>query len=385
DPVTPAAVVGRPTGGTWEWRAPSAPVDVVAAGAGVVVATAGGEVTALDGRSGTVRWSHVRRGAHVRALVTTPGGGMVLVAFAPGGPRDTGAELLVVLDAVTGSVVREQVVDGILSDVDGFAPTAEVLPLRERRGDGEFGTTAVDLRTGRQLWTWSAPPGCRSEYVLPASGRDVALAPFECSDRIGVAALDQRDGHQRWEHTVRLDPSVTTDEAPRISLAASPDGEVLSLRLSSPKATTASDVLVRADTGALLTSVDNGLFPRVATGPVPVLELQDGARPTRSEAVDPRTGTRTALDLSACPSRIADATTTSTYLRVCGTGDDTELVWQDLAGGPAASAPIDWRATGAEHGRLLGGGSTALVPAPGAIVAARATGPTVVGFPTGGA
>jgi outer membrane protein assembly factor BamB len=375
DPVTPAAVTGRPSGGTWEWRSPSAALDVVAAGAGVVVASTEGAVTALDGPTGAVRWTHVRRGAHVRALVAAPGGGLVLAAFAPGGPRDTGAELLVVLDAMTGSVVHERVIDSVLSDVDGLVPTADVLPLRDRRGDDDFGTTATDLRTGRHLWTWSAPPGCRSGYALPASGRDVVLAPFECPDRLGVVALDHRTGQPRWEHTVRLDPAVTTDEAPRVSLAASPDGEVVSLRLSSAKAldTTGSDVLLRADTGVLLTSVDGGLFPRLGTGPVPVLELQEGARPTRGEAVDPRTGARTALDLAACPNRTADATTASTYLRVCG----AELVWQELAGGPASSAPIAGREAAPPGGR-----STAVVPAPGAVVIVRRAESTVVGFPT---
>ncbi len=381
DPVTPAAITGRPAGGTWEWRAPSAPLDVVSAGAGAVVASTEGEVTALDGRTGVPRWSYVRRGAHVRNLVASPGGALVLVAFAPGGPRDIGAELLVVLDAMTGSVVHEQVVDDILTDVDGLVPTADVLPLRERRGDDDFGTTALDLRTGGLLWSWSAPSGCRSGFALPASGRDVVLAPFECPDRLGVVALDQLTGRQRWEHTARLDPAVTTDEAPRISLSASPDGEVVSLGLSSPRST-GSDVLLRTDTGTLLTAVDGGLFPRLDTGPVPVLERQDGALPPRSEAVDPRSGARTPIDLTACPSKIADATTASTYLRVCGTRDDASLVWQDLAGGPASSAPIDWRGAAAEYGRLLGRRSTAVVAAPGAVVVVRATGSTVIGFPT---
>jgi len=376
--VTPAAVTGKPTGERWQWKAPSSPRAVVAAGAGVVVATVDGRVTALDGRTGAVRWSYLRRGTHVRDLVATPGGGLVLVALAPGGPRDTGSNLLVVLDVVTGAVVHEQVVDALLSDVDGLTPTADVLPLRERQGD-DFATTATDLRTGEQLWTWTAPAGCRSDFALPASGRDVALAPFECPDRIGVVALDQRTGRQRWERALGLDPTISSDEVPRFMLAASPDGDVVSVRLTSPRATTSEDVLLRADTGALLTSVDGGLFPRLDTGPVPVLELQTNAQPTRSEAVDPNTGTTTPLDLTACPNRIADATTMSTYLRVC---DTTSLVWQPLTGGPASTAPLDRPESESAIGGLLGGGTTALVPAPGAVVVARATDLAVTGFPT---
>jgi len=274
--------------------------------------------------------------------------------------------------------VHEQVVDALLSDVDGLTPTADVLPLRERHGD-DFATTATDLRTGEQLWTWTAPAGCRSDFALPASGRDVALAPFECPDRIGVVALDQRTGRQRWERTLGLDPTISSDEVPRFMLAASPDGGVVSVRLSSPRATTSEDVLLRADTGALLTSVDGGLFPRLDTGPIPVLERQDNAQPTRSEAVDPNTGKTTPLDLSACAGRIADATTASTYLRVC---DTTSLVWQPLTGGPASTAPLDRPESESEIGGLLGGGTTALVPAPGAVVVARSTDLAVTGFPT---
>ncbi|OXM51122.1 hypothetical protein CFP71_26030 [Amycolatopsis thailandensis] len=374
--VTAPALADRVTTAPWSWT-PSSPVlDVVAAGAGVAVAGTGGGVTALDGPTGAVRWTYARPGAHVRALVPTPDGLLLLAVFAP---RDggKGRHHLTILDAFTGVPVQETVIDDVHGP-DLLAPTSTVLPSLTYLGNNDFRVDALDLRTGSPLWSWKAPEGCVSPFALPASGRDVVLAPLLCQDRIGVLGLDERTGTPRWEH--RLPVARPSDEKADYYLHSSPGGGKvsLSLRYSGLASGKDTDVVLDAATGTLLSTMDPKAPARITLGPVAVSEHDENGK-TTAATLDGGT----AVDLAACPDRRAQATTPTAYLRLCGSpGGGMVVHRQELDGSPASTLPVSWPPSGELIGGLLSGsGRHTLVPAPGALVAARAGDTPVVGFP----
>lgn len=369
--VEPAALAEQPGERRWTWRTSDPVRDVVAAGAGVVVAVDGGGLAALDGPTGAVRWRYARPGAHVRALLSTPDRATVVAAFAPGGDRVTGAALLVVLDAITGDTLRESTVDESVTDPDFLVPTDSVLPIRDRIGTDDNTIRATDLRTGADLWTWSAPDGCTSPFFLPRSGADVVLTSIRCGDRAGVVALDERTGEQRWERMAE-----TRSDRVDYHVSTSPDGEVVSVRLTGA----GPHVMLRTEDGAELTTVDRSASVEVGTHPLLTGEPTDEIGP---ELVDPVTGERTELPRTTCTDPRADATTASAYLRICGPDSDASLVWQDLTGDPRViRTPIGWGASTSVASRMLGSRAHAVVlPAPGAIVVARAGDAVVTGYP----
>ncbi|HEX2130143.1 MAG TPA: PQQ-binding-like beta-propeller repeat protein [Actinophytocola sp.] len=350
--VEPAALAEQPGERRWTWRTEGAVLDVVAAGAGVVVAVEGGELVALDGPTGAVRWRYARGGAHVRALVATPDRALVLAAFAPGGDEVTGTELLVVLNAITGEVVRESIVDE-----GGFlVPTNTVLPVRDRVGPDDHRVRALDLRTGAESWTWRAPNGCTSPFLLPRSGADVVLTPIRCPDRSGILALDDRTGEQRWSH-LSDDP---------LHLSTDPTGDLVSV----------NGTVLHTATGVEVSTTD----AQVDVGARPLLpdEPDDTLGP---RIVDPSTGETTELPPTTCESPRADTTTESAYLRICGPDTEATLVWQSFSDGHVARTPIPW-GTSAHPSSMLGSRDHAVVlPAPGAIVVAKAADTAVNGYP----
>ncbi|GAB3738380.1 hypothetical protein GCM10027598_66650 [Amycolatopsis oliviviridis] len=377
--VTAPAPADRVTAVPWTWT-PSSPVlDVVAAGTGVAVAGTGGEVTALDGPTGAVRWTYARPGAHVRALVPTPDGLLLLAVFAP---RDGGKDRhhLTVLDAFTGAAVQETLIDDVHGP-DLLAPTSTVLPSLTYLGDNDFRVDALDLRGGIPLWSWKAPEGCVSPFALPASGRDVVLAPLLCQDRLSVLGLDERTGTPRWEH--RLPVTRPSDEKADYYLHASPGGGKvsLSLRYSGLASGRNTDVVLDAATGTLVSTMDPKAPARITLGPVAVSERDENGK-TTAATLDGGV----AVDLAACPDRRAQATTPTAYLRLCGSpGGGMVVHRQELDGSPASTLPVSWPPPGEPIGGLLSGsGRHALVPAPGALVAARAGDTPVVGFPATG-
>lgn len=354
--VEPAALGEQPGERRWTWRSPSPVRQVVAAGAGVVVAVDGGELAALDGPTGAVRWRYARPGAHVRALVATPSLATVIAAFAPGGDQVTGAELLVVLDAVTGDVLQESTVDERQADPDFLVPTDLVLPVRE-----DDTVRAVDLRGGADLWTWRPPTGCTSPFFLPRSGNDVVLTSLRCGDQVGVVALDERTGERRWDHMSTSDGEID------LYLDTSPDGRLVSVQL------VGAGVVLRTSDGS---TVLQDRTTNVDVGPRPLLEdVPDDA--IGPEVVDPTTGEVRELPTVTCPNPRANTTTTTAYLRIC---DEDSLVWQDFATGQVSRTPIGWE-PGAPS-TMLGSHAYAVIrPAPGAIVVARAADSMVIGYP----
>ncbi|MDU0288398.1 PQQ-binding-like beta-propeller repeat protein [Saccharothrix longispora] len=354
----PEPVPARPGGRQWSWQPPADVTDVAAAGHGVVVATADGAVTALDGPDGRRQWAYARPGAHVRDVLVSTDGEAVAVAFGSAG--DTRSNLLVVLDADTGAERFRRVVPAVLVQTRQVVVTTRTLAIR----DDAY--TAYDLGTGEERWRWSPPDGCTSPFSLLARGRTAVLAPVQCPGEVGLLALDEVTGGERWRHEVAVDDSA--GERIDVLPTSTSDGAAVWLRIVGGPAAPGSVTSGMFDTGtgALLAGPHAPWWPRADVGVTPLLEQQEGAEVEALSALDP-TGASHPLDLALCPLRSADATTASTYLRLCGdTGRDVTLVVQAWDGSPPTSVPV----------RLDGSGSRQdlhLVPAPGAIVVARGT------------
>ncbi|MFD7660593.1 PQQ-binding-like beta-propeller repeat protein, partial [Actinosynnema sp. NPDC059797] len=342
----PEPVAERPGGRQWAWRPTSDVVGVVAAGHGVAVGLREGAVVALHGPDGREDWRYARPGARVGAVAASMDRRTVVVAF--GSPDDTRAQLVVVLDADTGTVRWQVTLRSVLVEVGELAPGTRTLAVRDREV-----VTAYDLDTGQVRWTWTAPQGCESLYTLPARGRTTVPVVQECAGELVLVALDEVTGHERWRHAA---PSGAPDgEVANVILLGSPDGSVLSARM-------AGGGLFDAETGKALAQPGAPWTARVDIGPTPLLEQEDAGRSTALAALDPRTGDVTPLSVEACPGRVADATTATAYLRACGdTGRELTVVTQPLDGSPPTSAPV----------LLDGSGSRSdvrLVAAPGAVV-----------------
>ncbi|GHF62531.1 hypothetical protein GCM10017566_40080 [Amycolatopsis bartoniae] len=352
DPVTE-----RPGGRQWAWQPPSDVTDVVAASYGVVVATADGRVTALEGSDGRENWHYARLGARVDALLPSADGRSVLAAFAS--KDDSSSKLLVMLDAESGAARFERVVPSVLVETRQVAVGTKTFTIR---GDELVG---YDVDDGEELWRWSPPEGCDSPFSLAAPARTVVLASLECAGKAGLVALDEVSGHERWRHEVRL--SGQDSERLDVMAATTTGGATVWLRivgrLVAPGSVTSG--LFDTETGRLLPTPREPWLVRADAGALPLAEQQDGAKDTALEVVDTATGTTHPVDFSACPVRSAEATTAHTYLRACNdNGRDLTVVVQSWDGQPPAQIPV----------RLDGSGSLPdlyLVPAPGAIVVAR--------------
>ncbi|ACU37836.1 PQQ-binding-like beta-propeller repeat protein [Actinosynnema mirum] len=343
----PAAVAERPGQRRWRWR-PTAPVvDVAAAGHGVVVATSDGAVTGLDGTTGDQRWRYARPGAAVGALLVSPDQRTAVITFRS--LRDTRAQLVVVLDAVTGAARFDRVVRSALVETDQVRPGRRVLAIRE-----DHGLTAYDLTTGQERWRFSPGAGCRSDHARVVVGDGVVLAPLTCADTAGVVALAEDGGAVRWRHEA---PVVAGDgRGPVIQLFGSPDGGVARVRVEGVG--DGGDVVLGGADGRVLLRVGPGRWVRPEVGATPLAEVEDGPRVRERAAVDPSGGLRP-LPVVDCLRRGPDATTGATYLRVCERDGVVALLTQSWDGAVAETA-LD----------VGGGAGVLLVPAPGAVVPA---------------
>ncbi|MFI9007747.1 PQQ-binding-like beta-propeller repeat protein [Actinosynnema sp. NPDC053489] len=356
----PPPVVERPGERQWSWQPPGDVVDVVPVLHGVAVATRDGAVTAVNGLDGRQQWRYARPGAAVGAVVASPDRRVVAVSFRS--VRDTRAQEVVVLDADTGTPRFEVVLRSVLVETGQLRPGAHVLAVRDREE-----VTGYDLGDGTRRWRWSPPTGCTAWSGTVAWGRTTVLLPVECPDTLGVTALDEATGEERWRHEVRRTDS--NGERQDVRLGTTSDGAVVLLQtfggIESPGSE--PDGLLDADTGRLLSRPGRPWTVRVDAGATPLVEEDEGGRLTGLLALDPATGTTTRLPVEDCPARTADVTTATTYLRACAdNGRELTVVAQPLDGSPPTSTPV----------RLDGSGSTGrsdvrLVAAPGAIVVTR--------------
>jgi outer membrane protein assembly factor BamB len=331
-------------------------VEVAPVRHGVAVATRDGAVVALNGVSGHVEWRYARPGAWPGTLVASADRRTVVATFRSA--RDTRAQSVVVLDADTGAPRFDVVVRSVLVETGQLKPGARTLMVR----DGEV-LTGYDIDTGESRWRWSTPAGCTSWYGQVAWGRTTALLPVECPDTLGVTALDDATGRERWRHDVPRDAAADRQE---VRVDGTPDGTAV--RFQAFGARTDPDGLLDAETGRVLARPERPWIVRTDVGATPLLEEEeDGGRLTGVLALDPATGATTRLSLDACPQRTADLTTHTTYVRACAdTGRELTVVTQPLDGSPPDSTPV----------RLDGSGTRArsdvrLVAVPGAIVLTR--------------
>lgn len=220
----PAPVPEPSTGARWTstWPPRDDFFQVVAAGAGVVVASGDG-VAALDGSTGRQRWHYRRAGARAYRLHASPDGRTVAAVFSVGHDEDTTYSMFV-FDANTGDIrwsrwgnhpriyLRD---DNVL--------TNHVMVINERRG-----MVGYDLGSGDEVWRWTEPLGCRftvGEYVTSS---DSVLVPMACGGghvAYTILGVDDQDGTERWRFA---DPNEFTDEGKR--LVTAPDGRTALLQ-----------------------------------------------------------------------------------------------------------------------------------------------------------
>lgn len=356
----PEPLAERPGGRQWAWQPPADVVDVVPALHGVAVATRDGAVVALNGNDGRVEWRYARPGAPVGSLVASIDRRTVVVSFRS--LHDTRAQSVVVLDADTGTPRFEMVVRSVLVETDQVMPGAQVLTLR----DNEV-ITGYDIRDGGVRWRWSPPAGCTSWFGQVAQGRTTVLVPVECPDRLGVTALDEVTGEERWRHELRR--GDTNGERQDVQLRATSDGAVVQLRTFGAQTTpdTVPNGLLDTETGRVLSRPEQSWTVRADAGVTPLVEEDEGGQVTGLLALDPTTGATTRLSVEACPRRTADLTTSTTYVRTCeDNGRELTVVTQPLDGSPPTSTPVRLDGSGSR-----GRSDVRLVAAPGAIVVTR--------------
>jgi len=374
-PLPAGDVADRPTGAPWRWTADGPVVAAVAAGPGVVVGTRTGAV-ALVARGGEQGWRYRRAGAEVTALRATPDGSLVVAVFGGSGPFERDETLWVVLDPVTGAVVRQWA--GPAADATYPRPTGTAAVTWERTdlplGQVEYTAAAVELRTGRRLWTWRAPDGCRSPHPVIEAAADTVLVPLTCGQEHGLAGLDDRDGHERWRSLTR------TGQPERLVADVGHDGDVVSL---TAHFTTGS--LIHSRDGRPIAEPDPRPRFRASAGPLPVGQVRDTDNAvTATFVADPATGAVRAVAEVPCARQLTVAGTRTTLLRLCSTDTGADLVWQELDRGAGHRAPVPgWRppnrSVPGDHRSAFD--DDGILPAPGFLAVVQLGSATVVGFP----
>jgi hypothetical protein len=264
---------------------------------GVVAATAGGRLTALDGHIGRPRWHYRLLGTEVQGLAASPDGTTVLAVFAR---RDITSpdepQRLVVLDAVTGAPRWQQRLGtgGIFrSDLWNVSPTDHVLPVLGRPRGLIVG---YDLASGSRRWTWTSPPNCQRFTVRDlAGGADTVVAAAECAAgdqqtstmQLTLFGLDERSGVLRWRQVVATGHAGIA----RVSPVVSSDGQRVTL--------SGTRYLLDERTGrpvASLQAAAEDLVPDVGSLPVVIAELWDSATASTIRVVQPD-GRRIPIDV----------------------------------------------------------------------------------------
>jgi hypothetical protein len=204
----------------WTTAVPGRVRDVRPAGAGAVVLLEDG-VLGVDGLSGAIRWSYRRLGARAAWMVASPDGGSVVLGMIP--PEDRGADTMLILDAMTGTVRSTGSYPAGLANPNHDMITDDVLVGRGLwDNDGDY--PAFSLRDGSRAWTWRRPQGCRGEdlHAVGALHHRIVIS-VKCGTESRFALLDSATGRQVGEHVVaipaqrNLSPEVVT--APDRSLA----------------------------------------------------------------------------------------------------------------------------------------------------------------------
>ncbi|MGH3585220.1 MAG: PQQ-binding-like beta-propeller repeat protein [Pseudonocardia sp.] len=192
--VPPPPVPTDPTRVAWRWWDDSeGNASVVAAGAGVMVATDEG-LYGLDGRTGEERWHYRRTDADPDALLAVDGGRSVVVSF---------DRRLLAFDAFTGelrwsSTPSSLLTEGELKFADRGSTLLYEMPWRT--------IVAIDAGTGTVQWEYSPATrlDCHWNRGIDVIADVVVIAGKDCIDdgdhgANGVIALNVATGQLLWQ------------------------------------------------------------------------------------------------------------------------------------------------------------------------------------------
>jgi outer membrane protein assembly factor BamB len=173
-----------------------------------LVTTEGGAVTALDGRTGAVRWSVNVPGDILAAPAVDAGAGVAAVVWSGDGDH------VGVFDLATGAQRWQAPIDP-----GATAPAIHrgLVVLGEGKGNFESRVVGRDVTSGAERWSTTVPASFEPGLTPGAEGDDVAV-----SDHFGTVTLvDTRSGTSRWQTAIRepiLDTRVLlTDDAVALS------------------------------------------------------------------------------------------------------------------------------------------------------------------------
>ena len=160
--------------------------------------------TAVDARTGAVRWSNSRGNtAHIEAWAVTDAA--VVLAYHNSASRlawrTHHAASFEGLDPVSGKVLWTRHIYNLLGERPGdYAPTLASPSANVVYARTEFGVpNGVDTRTGQTLWEHPGLDGCRTDQIV-AGPAGVAISQ-RCPDgKERLALLDPRSGNTLWKN-----------------------------------------------------------------------------------------------------------------------------------------------------------------------------------------
>lgn len=162
--------------------------------------------TAVDARTGAVRWSNQRsRTGHIEAWTVTDAA--VVLAYHHSASRlawrTHKAASFEGLDPTSGKVLWTRHVYNLLGERPGdYAPTLASPAEDVVYGRTEFGVVnAVDTRTGETLWEHPGLNDCEAHEVM-AGPAGVALTQRCPGGKERVFLLDPRTGQERWKLSI---------------------------------------------------------------------------------------------------------------------------------------------------------------------------------------
>ncbi len=220
--------------------------DVVAGGTGAVVLFEDG-VAGVDGSTGDLRWSRRRAGSEAKEVSVSPDGRTALVQTnAP----DQSPFQLEAVDAVTGELrfVERNIQTPYASQSRVWMTNTSFIRADFKRTK----LTAGSLTDGSELWTFTAPDGCRLEddatqYVVRDNG---FLLPLRCGRDVRYVSLDGATGKIRWQHDWQLaEPRQYTKVDVRVDRSL--DGQLVQVYLPAAPEEKQFTVL-DTETGAVL-------------------------------------------------------------------------------------------------------------------------------------
>jgi outer membrane protein assembly factor BamB len=199
-----------------------------------LVTTERGVIAALDGGTGTIRWSVQVPGDIYAAPASDSGDGFCAVLWSGD------AERLRVFDLATGAVRWETTIDAGTT-----APAIHhgLVVLGEGKGNFEARVVGRDVASGTERWSVTVPASFESGLTPGADGDDVIV-----SDHFGtVTAIQASAGKVRWQTAIR-EPILDT----RVVL----EGDAVALTTYGGKV-----VILDRRSGRVVRRVDPGGFP----------------------------------------------------------------------------------------------------------------------------